>query len=241
MDAIHANKPHLKVEAENRKLSTLDTSDYDQFSSQMFHKTTTNYEFAKDVTLYSLDTSMHADSIEGVSEDSLLHCPVNEKHHASVGDIFVASTHGKSVHSKEHGHLGTYMRSESVLRNQGFLLLRRVVSKSTVSSNEKTCSSYVTEDVHPIELFHSFHIDSEAESPFETEYSSVSPQAIQATAPPFIIPAFPDAPLKSCSDPYFKYDQDDFFSPALIKGSGKDQGSGGSYLYTAHLTYSCAQ
>jgi hypothetical protein len=247
MAAIGARKHHIEVNSNARTLENTDTSDYDSFASQAFHDTTTTYDFSQDMSFFSLDDHDHATAVMGISDDGLLHCPaestitVDSFHvHANIGDIFIASEHGSAVHSKASGHLKAYMSSPSVSRNKGFLLIRRVVAREVRESvGKKTCMSYRTEDLHPIELFDSFRVQSTAESPFRTEYFSApdtdTPSAAAKDVGVETISPFPDAPLTSCYNPYWKYAHDDIFDPALLKGSSPE------YVYTAHLTWACAQ
>jgi len=65
------------------------------------------------------------------------------------------------------------MISPKVRRNHGFLMIRRVTSfiKSTYALSEnKHCFEYKTEDLHPLELFSRFTVNSTVDRPVQTSY-----------------------------------------------------------------------
>lgn len=158
------------------------------FFKQFLHKTNVKYKLmGEDVVkkYMSLDESHHAQSIREIDSDKVVHCPAiasaadadadastGLRHtHLQEGDIIVASEHGAHVHSHETSpaSLLSFMRSDAVTRNQGFKLIRRVVSvhQASASASASHCKTYMTEDLAALDLFHSFSIDTVAQSPFQ--------------------------------------------------------------------------
>ena len=113
-------------------------------------------------------------TITQVSSSSITHCPDDLLSNvAKVGDIFVASEYGASVHSDREKHpvLSEFMTSPEVTRNEGFLLLRRVTSKTSVSDKtSRNCMQYETENIHPVEMLQSFDMKAEVSNPVALNY-----------------------------------------------------------------------
>ena len=64
------------------------------------------------------------------------------------------------------------MKTSRVRRNQGFLLIRKVISREHDDSltNEGNCVRYSTDDIHPLEIFSRFEVNSTVDKPIRTSY-----------------------------------------------------------------------
>lgn len=66
------------------------------------------------------------------------------------------------------------MNSAKVRRNKGFLLIRKVIKRNRILSSRpganQKCLKLLTEDLHPLELFERFNIDSVVDKPVRTSY-----------------------------------------------------------------------
>ena len=143
-------------------------------TSQAIYNTSYNFKLHDSIAYYSLDEKTYARAISEINEDKIVLC--HDQSNVKVDDIFIASEHGMHVHSLRSSHgtnpkLVQYMNSPSVLKNKGFRLIRRVVSRNTDANG---CASTVTEDVHPLELFDTFSIISDAVLPYSINYDRVS-------------------------------------------------------------------
>lgn len=211
MAAIAAGKREVKVETHNHELKNRDTSDFAKFVDQVYQDTVTRYTLHGEDTVssfVSLDVAHHAKAVKGIDETSITHC-----HELSEGDVIIASAHGRTVHSQslEQGPLAYMQQSPRVTRNNpsGWLLVRRVLEASSPSSPSSTsgtkeCTRYLTEDIHPLELFSDMSIESSFESPFRITHHPI-PEGEKLTKTPTEFAkqrqlTVLDAGLISCTD-----------------------------------------
>ena len=87
----------------------------------------------------------------------------------------------------------------------GFLILRRITSitSATESELQSGCVKLHTEDIHPFELFHSFNFESLTQLPYNHVYGGEENEEEEDNRELNSNYAFPDNPMKYCSDPSF--------------------------------------
>jgi hypothetical protein len=187
MNAIHEEK--YKFIASENKTSydlNLDNLKYDELIKQTIHNSSVCYEIKKELNFYSFDLLQHIDTIHDIDKNHVIHCSdINDRKldnkksvfNSKDGDIFIASTYGANIHSNLNGDilnpLSNYMKStKHTSRNKGVQLLRQVVKKEKYDhkDNTKECIKFHTEDIHMIELFDNFEINSDIVHPFTKSY-----------------------------------------------------------------------
>jgi hypothetical protein len=191
MEAISNKKAVLIIDD---SVDTLDFTDrkWDDTKSMAYINTTTTYHLA-DTHIISLDADNVLNKIKSLDDNNLSYCHDDEDPMMDLGDIFVASEHGTFHHSRSDGHpkhLAQYLRSSKIQSNTGFLLLRKVIQKHSDGLNGLNCHSYVTEDVHPLDLFSSFDIKSSITQPFHKHLEAMPN---------------PSSPLIPCTSSEFPY------------------------------------
>ena len=159
----------------------------------------------------SLDEEESFRKIEDMSDNHLMYC--SNEHLGRPGDIFLATVQKESIRSKslEGAKFSSYWRSHKVQKNKkGFNFLRKVISvkSSLLKMSGHTCSKLMTEEIHPLEMFHSINVSALVSTPYNISFSPSTPEENstrdQAKAPRkdislnYIVE--PDYPLISCED-----------------------------------------
>jgi hypothetical protein len=228
MEAVHSHQSSIEVRETVSYQDFVNSIEEDVLTSP--RNTTTTYRFVNlgpDNNFFSLDTSEGQVSTRYIDDSGFHYC--HDSSLPKVGDILIASEHQRLL--MKESIFGHYMSSPRITRNKGFLLIRRVLSMSTLKprpqsqlrtnepmypfSNEH-CLEYKTEELHPIELFESFNIHSEIDHKYQTTYfpapvddvesSSTSPKHQNDLSNMAI--AVP-SPLISCADGYWS--EDDYY------------------------------
>jgi hypothetical protein len=187
MNAIHEEKYNF-ITSENITKDDLDLDNliYDDLIKQTIHNSSVSYNIKKDLNFYSFDLPQHIDSIHDIDDNHVIHCidisdrKLNKKSvfNSKDGDVFIASIYGSNIHSNNinDDKLSNYMKTTKLInRNKdGVQLIRQIVKKEDFNSKDitKKCLKFHTEDIHMIELFDNFEINSDVNHPFTKSYLS---------------------------------------------------------------------
>jgi len=197
VDALE--KKEKTFEVNDEKTSQLGWSQIQSFkeltSESLYHSKTT-YHLWPEVQYISLDSNQHSDlKIRSVNKDVIVHCSQGGADAVKVGDFIVGSSEGSFW---THEDVDVNWRAQSSSSIKGLVLTRKV--ESIAPSSIENCFNVKTSQVHPIELFHSFHVEAETHRPYDISYNlQRRTRKLQTT--PF---AKPDKPAVLCDDAAFK-------------------------------------
>ena len=208
------------------------------------YSTSFTYHFMEGLKIRSLDGSDASRQVTSMVDDHFTHCTSNEQatDTANIGDVFIASEYHKHT---DQSPIGAYLSLPRQKRNDGFLLIRKVVATARMARSSKdlssrTCVHIKTEDIHPLELFSSFQILSNVSNPYQaTTYSTQEDEKVKekehksklSTSKSLEDFREPDPRMYSCSDSFFN--PNDWFSVKPSTGGGSD------WRYAIGLTYGC--
>ena len=207
---------------------------------------------------FSLDMHEHSRAIRDIDDATITHCHAHHEAPPRVGDVFAASVHGNAVHSDavKFGTVARHMHTSHTVRKNaaaasGFLMLRKVTAVdvsepsaggfTSASAHPTTtnCFVYHTEDLHPLEIFEGFTLDSKLSHPFSVTYMTLPSESDAMLGEHFVsdlqFNTLYTAPV-SCSNitkwsptNYFGYDYNTLGDPA----------EGSSFYLIYGYTFAC--
>jgi len=170
MQAINQDQKHVFITVPKNTISFEKVKTFRDMSELAYTEVVFDYQIKPTMRFHSLDLPSVFTSIRSMDAFEIEHCGAHSLAASApaVGDVFIASRDGESVHSRSHSSLvSSYLQSHHVRRNEHFLILRRVIKRFD-APHGSPCTRLATEDIHPLEILESVNIHANVSRPVQT-------------------------------------------------------------------------
>jgi len=182
MDAVKSKQSSFEA-IELKNIHYNNKTVLEEFLSQKFQRTVFQYDLKKDRSFHSFDHIKHLSNLITISESSFVKCESSMDESIQIKDVIISSKEGytKTLHESSTSippNVHSFMTSAQMKRHKGFLLIREVRSKEALSLDKvsgglRNCYKYRTNDLHPLEIFHEFSIQSSISPPIKDMFPGV--------------------------------------------------------------------
>lgn len=182
MEAVQSKKRSFEAVEINENILFDNKTILEDFLSKTFQRTVFQYDLKNDRSYHSFDHIKHLLNLISISKSSFVKCEFSFDDSIQVHDIIISSKDGYSKTSREnHGetsipqNVHSFMTSDHMKRHKGFSLIREVRFKEPITETQgsQTCYKYYTNDLHPLEIFHEFNIQSSISPPIKDMFPEV--------------------------------------------------------------------
>lgn len=214
-EAIVKGEHSFSVSESSKLPADREIKSFKDVTSHVKFDAVSQYSFKKDMHVVSLDDARAAKHVVDISSTDLLYCGK-----ADINTVFV-STH--SAGSESNKRLSDFLaHDERASKSSGFAQVRQVVSKKSATKHDissllqgrdaSSCHRLETENLHHLELFESFKVESAIEHPFRHKASQAVARKARAIEKDLqgeypIHPDGSDPGVILCTNPWWKDDE----------------------------------